>query len=178
MEGFRQIVAIRSSLNKGLSENLKQGFPGIVPMPRPIIQPPKVFNSYWISGFVSGDGCFFISIFKSTTKLGGAVKLMLTITQHSRDEQLMKNFVNYLGFGRYVARKDAEHGELIVSDIESIISKVIPLFSKYPIFGVKSEDFEDFKQVAILINNKEHLTIKGLEKIRQIKTGMNKNRKD
>jgi hypothetical protein len=70
LEGFREIVAIRSSLNKGLSENLKQGFPGIVPIPRPMIQAPEVFNSYWISGFVSGDGCFFVSVFKSPTKLG------------------------------------------------------------------------------------------------------------
>ena len=90
----------------------------------------------------------------------------------------MKNLVNYLGFGRYVARKGAEHGELIVSDIDNIISKVIPFFSKYPLFGVKSKDFQDFKQVAILINNKDHLTVNGLEKIRQIKTGMNKGRID
>jgi hypothetical protein len=101
---------------------------------------------------------------------------MFTITQHSRDEQLMKSLVNYLGFGRYVARNNAEHGEFLVTDIKNIINKVIPLFSKYPIVGIKSQDFQDFKQVALLIENKEHLTAFGLEKIREIKAGMNKGR--
>jgi len=115
---------------------------------------------------------------------------MFTITQHSRDEQLMKSLVNYWGFGRYVAR-DGEHGELLVTDIEAVTNKVIPLFSQYPIVGIKSKDFHsqrellrapaelrrrDFKQVALLIQNKDHLTIKGLEKIRKIKAGMNKGR--
>jgi hypothetical protein len=100
---------------------------------------------------------------------------MFTITQHSRDEQLMKSLVDYLGFGRYVAR-NGEHGELLVTDIEAVTNKVIPLFSKYPIVGIKSQDFQDFKQVALLIKNKDHLTIKGLEKIRNIKAEMNKGR--
>jgi len=59
LEGFREIVSIRSSLNKGLSEKLKQIFPDLVPVPRPIVQPPKIFNSHWIAGFASGDGCFY-----------------------------------------------------------------------------------------------------------------------
>ena len=58
LEGFRGIVAIRCSLNKGLSEKLKQNFPDIVPVPRPIVQPSKIFHSHWIAGFASGDGCF------------------------------------------------------------------------------------------------------------------------
>lgn len=175
LEGFREIVAIRSSLNKGLSETLKQKFPDIVPVPRPKVQPPKIFNSHWIAGLVSGDGCFYVSIFKSPTKLGESVKLMFTITQHSRDEQLLISLVNYLGFGRYVPR-NGEHGELLVTDIEAVSKKVIPLFNKYPIVGIKSQDFQDFEKLAILIKNKDHLTIKGLEEIRKIKYGMNKGR--
>jgi hypothetical protein len=175
LEGFRGIVAIRCSLNKGLSEKLKQNFPDIVPVPRPVVQPSTIFHSHWIAGFASGDGCFYVSLFKSPTKLGESVRLMFTITQHSRDEQLMKSLVDYLGFGRYVAR-NGEHGELLVTDIEAVTNKVIPLFSKYPIVGIKSQDFQDFKQVALLIKNKDHLTIKGLEKIRNIKAEMNKGR--
>jgi len=44
LEGFREIArrfpAIKCSLNKGLSEKLKQKFPDIVPVPRPKVQPP------------------------------------------------------------------------------------------------------------------------------------------
>ena len=102
---------------------------------------------------------------------------MFTITQNNRDEQLMICLVNYLGFGRYVTR-NGDNGEFLVTDIETISDKVIPLFNEYPIIGIKSQDYQDFKKVALLIQNKDHLTIKGLEEIRNIKTGMNKNRKD
>jgi hypothetical protein len=44
LKGLREIVAIRHSLNKGLSYNLKQEFPDIIPVPRPIVQPSKLFN--------------------------------------------------------------------------------------------------------------------------------------
>ena len=108
--------------------------------------------------------------------LGEAVRLIFKITQHSRDEQLMKNLVEFLGVGRYFAEKDKEHGNLLVTDIEGITNKVIPLFNKHPIVGIKSQDFKDFEKVALLIKNKDHLTKEGLEKIRKIKTGMNKGR--
>lgn len=60
------------------------------------------------------------------------------------------------------------------SDIEK---KVLPFFNKYNIEGVKRLDYEDFKQVAELIKNKEHLSVEGIEKIKKIVEGMNLDRK-
>jgi hypothetical protein len=57
-----------------------------------------------------------------------------------------------------------------------ILNKVIPFFSKYHILGVKQLDFEDFKLVAELVKNKEHLNMKGLNKIVKITEGMNLSR--
>lgn len=71
----------------------------------------------WIWGFL-------VSVFKSPTKLGEAVRLIFKITQHSRDEQLMKNLVEFLGVGRYFVEKGEEHGNLLVTNIESITNKV------------------------------------------------------
>ena len=89
LEGLNKIIALKYFLNKGLSDKLKQAFGLLVPFvlvkSRPLVQAPKIFNPYWIAGFTSGDGCFYISIYKSSTKLGEAVRLMFTITQHSRD---------------------------------------------------------------------------------------------
>jgi hypothetical protein len=59
-------------------------------------------------------------------------------------------------------------------DIEN---KVIPFFNQFPILGVKRLDFEDFKTVAELIKNKEHLNAEGLNKIIKIVEGMNLDRK-
>ena len=55
-------------------------------------------------------------------------------------------------------------------------STIIPFFQKYPIIGVKAKDFEDFTKVALLMQDKAHLTEEGIEKIKIIKSNMNSNR--
>jgi len=65
-----------------------------------------------------------------------------------------------------------------VSNIPDIMEKVIPFFDKYLIVGVKSQDYEDFKQVVLMVKDKKHLTFEGLNLIKKIKGGMNKLRKD
>jgi hypothetical protein len=51
--------------------------------------------------------------------------------------------------------------------------KILPFLHKYPILGVKAQDFEDWTKVAEMIKSKEHLTNEGLEQIRKIKARMN-----
>lgn len=49
----------------------------------------------------------------------------------------------------------------------------------YPILGVKSLDFLDFKKVCEIIKTKEHLISPSVfNQILQIKSGMNLNRKE
>jgi hypothetical protein len=59
-----------------------------------------------------------------------------------------------------------------------IFDKIIPLFEEYPLIGVKANDYEDFKKVAVLIKSKAHLTKEGLDQICLIKSGMNFRRSD
>jgi len=69
-----------------------------------------------------------------------------------------------------------DFGEMIVTRFSDIESKIIPFFDKYPILGVKLLDYTDFKRVVKLMKNKVHLTGEGLEQIKQIKSGMNRDR--
>jgi len=56
------------------------------------------------------------------------------------------------------------------------INKLILLFIKYEIKGVKYLDFKDFCKVAEFINKRIHITIEGLKEIINIKSMMNKAR--
>ena len=56
-----------------------------------------------------------------------------------------------------------------VGSINNINYKIIPFFNNYSLKGFKYNDFKKFKEVLNIINNKKHLTEKGLEKIRSIK---------
>jgi len=85
----------------------------------------------------------------------------------------MTNFITYFGCGRI--EKDSRNSGLYYSvyKFSDNYEKIIPFFKKHNIIGVKSEDFADWCKVAELIKTKDHLTSSGLDKIREIKSGMN-----
>ena len=117
-----------------------------------------------------------VSIFKSTTKLGSTPRLRFSITQHSRDEMLLREIVTYFGCGRYTHRINGLAGDFLCSKLDDIVGKIIPFFNEYSIIGSKLQDFEDWKKVAYLITSKAHFTGEGLDDIRRIRAGMNKGR--
>jgi hypothetical protein len=44
IEGLEKLVAIKASMNRGLSEELKANFPNIIPVPRPSVLDQKIKN--------------------------------------------------------------------------------------------------------------------------------------
>ena len=173
-QGFNKLLCIRDSMNLGLSEELKLNFPDIQPVPRPLVPKINNINPNWIAGLTSGDGCFHISIRNSpTTKWGKSVVLKFHIVQHSKDIELMEMLISTLGCGRIELRLNQSAVYFVVTNFKDVFEKIIPLFNKYPIKGVKALDFADFKKVLGLMHNKEHLTEQGLSKIQSIKLSMN-----
>ena len=87
----------------------------------------------------------------------------------------MRCLVDNLGCGSIYVENSAV--EYRVTKFNDLTDKILPLFQKYPIQGVKHLDYSDFVKVAELMKNKKHLTEEGLDQIRTIKAGMNKGRK-
>lgn len=100
---------------------------------------------------------------------------MFKITQHVKDEKLLKGFVSYLGCGSYYI-SNPEVGDFLVTRFTDLRDKIIPIFKNSPILGIKSKDFEDFCEVADMLEDRKHLTEEGLSRIRVIKARMNKGR--
>jgi len=174
IEGIQKLIAIKASMNLGLSDGLKAAFHDTIPVKRPIVEDQQIKDPNWLSGFTSGDGSFLVIIQKNKT-LGYQVWLKFQITQHSKDELLMKSFVSYLGCGRYeTSQKD--YGNFVCTKFSDINEKIIPFFSKHPIAGIKLLDFVDWCKAAEIIKAKDHLTEDGVNQIIKIKAGMNKGR--
>lgn len=176
VEGLQKIVNIRASLNRGLTPLLLEAFPNTVALTRPSLPPLNVkLDPQWVAGFTSGDGCFKISIRESKLhKAGSRVTLLFVVTQHIRDELLLKSLVNFFGCGQTYSYKD--YIEFRCQSFKDNYEKILPFFNKYPIIGVKSMDFEDWAKVAEMIQTKVHLTNRGFDQIRLIRKGMNKGR--
>jgi hypothetical protein len=131
-----------------------------------------ITNCEW---FIKTKACFQVYIYKSKTDLGEAVQLKFDLAQHSRDSKLLTSLQNLLGYGS--VNKHSQNAVVFrATKFSDIMECLIPFFDKYKIIGVKSEDYQDFKKVAQLMEKKAHLTIEGLEDIRRIKAKMNRGR--
>lgn len=178
--GLHKIVAIKASMNLGLSEKLSISFPEITPCERPIINILSIPDPNWIIGFTDGDGSFFVNVVKTNNLLGHKVKLMFRIAQHDRDLNLINLIIKYLNCG--TIQRKAYSGSQIhiidfnVSKFNDIYTKIIPFFEEYKLKSNKNLDFLNFCEVAHLINDSLHLTPEGIAKILAIKAKMNSNR--
>jgi len=152
--------------------------------PETIINERDVYNninipdSNWLAGFSEGESCFYINIYKSEkSKLGFAVQLVFKITQHYRDIELLKCISNYLGCGRVEKRK-SKACDFAVTSFKSFDEKIIPFFFFNPLYGSKSLELNSFKEAFLIMKNKEHLEVQGLEKFKNIKNSMNTKREN
>jgi len=176
VEGLNKIVNLKASMNLGLSDKLKSEFPRYRAVERPVINCENaIINPSWLSGFVSAEGNFDVRTPKTNSKTGYRVQLRFRITQHFRDIKLMERLVKYLGGGKvYKYTQSGVH--LSIVDFSLITQRIIPLFKVNPLVGVKSLDYIDWCKIHELMVNGSHLTLEGMNSIRDIKLGMNRGR--
>ena len=86
--------------------------------------------SFYFFFIVSGEGCFYINLYKASTKLGFSAYLVFQITQHSRDVELMKSLISFFNCGRYAFRPNKNHGDFLVTTFSDVNDKIIPFFKK------------------------------------------------
>jgi LAGLIDADG DNA endonuclease family protein len=173
LEGLQKIVALKASLNLGLSDDLKKAFPKIIAVSRPLIEKSENIDPYWLAGFTSGEGCFSINLKKSTKySTGFSVGLIFKLSQHIRDKELIESLIKYLECGNVYLNLNSI--DYTVYKIEDLTYKIVPFFDKYNIIGVKNKDYLLFKEAIQLVKKKEHLTTKGLNHIFNIKEKINR----
>jgi len=175
VEGIQEIVSIKASMDKGLFYELQRAFPNKIEVPRPLVPDCIIPDPQWIAGFTSGEGCFMIKISKSpASKLGFGIQLIFQLTQNNRDEELMKCILAYFGCGKLV--KNGTKTVFFVRKFSDIIDIIIPFFNNHKVVGVKLQDYLDWWKAASIVKVKGHLTLPGLEELKKIKAGMNRER--
>lgn len=168
LEGLREIIALKASMNKGLSDTLKKEFQ-IIPVLRPTISNSSI-NINWLIGFIEAEGCFICLIRKNITHLiGFQVTLSFNLSQHSRDLNLMIKIKEFLGLGKIYKNNSIVNLTITKkSEIDILISTI-----RGELRGAKNLEFEDLVKIQEIINNDLHKTQKGLNKIIEIKKNMN-----
>ena len=131
-------------------------------------------DAQWITGFVDGEGCFYVGINPHEDMTAGFQVLPeFTVVQHERDVQVLHALKAYFGCG--VVR--VNHGDRMayrVRGIKHLLEHIVPFFVKHPLKTRKNVDFQKFRHVLLLIDAGAHLTAEGIEKIRSIAGQMNR----
>ena len=134
-------------------------------------QQERLYQAGWIVGFVDGEGCFSISIFRnSKTKFGWQIMPEFVITQGERSLNVLKEIQTFFKCGRiYINRRYDNHREHIyrfcVRKMEDLIQIIIPFFRKYHLKTAKQANFLKFIEVVLLMQAQEHYSFAGIQKI-------------
>lgn len=177
LDGLNKLVNIKASMNLGLSDMLKSEFAQHIPVERPVINYDNTtLDPNWIAGFVSAEGNFDVRIPATKSKTGYRVQLRFRISQHSRDLVLMEKIVEYFVAGKIYNYPGKSAISLSIVSFTDITDKVIPFFNENGIIGIKLYDYLDWCKIHSLMLNGSHLTIEGINSIKEIKSGMNTGR--
>lgn len=132
----------------------------------------KYLHPFWVTGFADGESSFMVGIVKTNQrKVKWAVRPRFSIGLHIRDLALLKQIQAFFGIG--VIYKHSKYS--VQYRVESLndLQVIIDHFDKYPLITQKFADFLLFKQIVEKMNEKKHLTLKGLEEIINIKASLN-----
>jgi hypothetical protein len=125
---------------------------------------------------VCAEGCFYVNL-HDEFKAGYVIIPRFILSQNKRDSELLDKINDFFNSGYVTKSKRDDTVELNIKNFKALQQNLIPFFGKYKIEGAKSKDFNDFKTVIFLMNDKVHLTKEGYSKLKAIKDGMNTGRK-
>ena len=133
-------------------------------------------DAQWITGFVDGEGCFYVGINAHAEMTAGFQVLPeFTVVQHERDVQVLHALKAHFGCG--VVR--VNHGDRMayrVRSVKHLLEHIVPFFVKHPLKTKKNVDFLKFRDVLLLMEAGNHLTVEGIERIRSVAQRMNRGR--
>jgi hypothetical protein len=139
-----------------------------------------VLDPNWIVGFVDGEGCFSVSVHRSSMmhRHGGwQLQPVFHIYQHQDHRDVLEAMISVFGCGRVRPKgPNSSVWTFAVDGLRNLEDAVVPFFERHPPV-VKRNDFEAFAIIVRSMRRKEHLSPVGFERLVRIAYGMNANGK-
>lgn len=130
------------------------------------------FTNDWLAGFIEADGSFVVSFEDKANGIPVRPRPILNLTQSKVEYEMFKALQKYLDVGRVQTNRD--NVTLVISSIKELVEVIIPILYKYTLQGNKFITYQIFRQVCLMMYNKEHLTLEGTLKILELAYFMNK----
>lgn len=133
----------------------------------------------WIVGFVDGEGCFSVPIFRQpSAKSGWQVQPEFAVVQAEPSAQVLYDMQIFFGCGRIGVnrRNDNHHHDMwrwSVRARKDLAERIVPFFEDNPLRTEKAVQFRKFAQIIGMLNERRHLQRSGLTEIAEIAQTMN-----
>ena len=132
----------------------------------------------WISGFIDAEGCFNVTLFKrKSMKHNYQVKLRFMIDQKDAHNNMLylRDTLNLFITNRKLKKDNNNVITMHRIESNSIVKAtlIINYLRQYNLKTWKQESFGKWVLVYTMIENKEHLTISGLETIKDLSKKIN-----
>ncbi len=136
----------------------------------------------WIVGFVDGEGCFTVSIFKNPKaqrKLGWQVFPEFVVSQGKKSISTLKFLQRYFECGLIIknSRHDNHREDMYkfcVRSRKDLVEKIIPFFLENKLKTAKQKDFKIFVSIVQMMEQAKHLNPEGLKRIAKMALEMNR----
>ena len=135
-------------------------------------------NPYWVTGFVDGEGTFYVGINRQESMtIGYQVLPEFRVVQHKKDIKLLYSLKDFFKCGVVRVNHDDRY-ELRIRDLKHLEKIIIPFFDQYQLNTQKKFDFYKFKKIVTLMAAGRHLKQQGLLQIIEVASQMNRQEKD
>lgn len=137
-------------------------------------------DPWFITGFLDAEGSFVCSLKeRESSVIGWKIQPLFVIALHKKDLALLKSIQAYFfspsgGTGVGNIRKHGEDSYRFEISSQKQIFNILLHFEKYPLITKKKADFLLFREVVLMMERKEHLTLEGLKTIVNIRASMNR----
>jgi hypothetical protein len=138
-----------------------------------------VFNPWYVTGLIDAEGSFQITIQDKKGKglTGFKPFLEFKVTQKKESQGILYELQKFFKSGRInIDNRNTETMKFTITNINDLLFKVLPHLDNYPLKTSKNLNYVDFKSAVILMSNKKHYDINGINDLRIIKSKMNKAR--
>ena len=138
-----------------------------------------IFTPWYITGFSDGEGSFQITIqdLKGKGLTGFKPFLEFKITQKNDSVGVLFEIQKFFNCGRIcIDNRKSDTMKFVITNVDDLVYKLVPHFDKYQLVTSKYLNYIDFKSALILLKNKEHFKYEGIQKLKLIKSTMNKAR--
>jgi hypothetical protein len=140
----------------------------------------SVLDPNWVVGFVDGEGCFCVSVHRSSMmhRHGGwQLQPVFHIYQHQDYREILEAMIPVFGCGRVRPKgPNSDVWTFAIEGLRRLEESVVPFFERHPP-RIKRHDFVTFAVIVRAMRRKEHLSPIGFERLVRLAYGMNANGK-